>query len=144
MFFTTHFYELSTTLSRQPSVVNLHLSINKLWKPASSFSFFFSYKVTDGISDHIKNYGIELSHLAELPSDVVSEGRRLAQFLSSEKASNIRSSATDKVAQRRKALTALRTQVSQSYEHSNLPDSELVEYLARIQWELAIRLRETL
>ncbi|KAF8555921.1 hypothetical protein OG21DRAFT_1460258, partial [Imleria badia] len=46
--FATHFHELSKTLSRQPSVVNLHLSVQRTRKSASSLGMVFKYKIMDG------------------------------------------------------------------------------------------------
>lgn len=44
--FATHFHELSATLSRQPAVVNLHLSVQRSRPSASNFGMTFQYKST--------------------------------------------------------------------------------------------------
>jgi DNA mismatch repair protein MSH4 len=44
VFFATHFKELTTTLSRKPSVINLHLSVQKTRQSASNFGMTFQYK----------------------------------------------------------------------------------------------------
>lgn len=38
----------------------------------------------------------------------------------------------------------LRTRLKQALEHSNLPDKELLEFVARIQREVTSKLRNTL
>ncbi|SJL03144.1 uncharacterized protein ARMOST_06490 [Armillaria ostoyae] len=57
VFFATHFNELSTTLSRKPSVVNLHLSVQKSRPSESNFGMTFQYKIVDGAPDNMSHYG---------------------------------------------------------------------------------------
>ncbi|KAH0590088.1 hypothetical protein H2248_000263 [Termitomyces sp. 'cryptogamus'] len=44
VFFATHFKELTLTLSRQPTVINLHLSVHRSRPSASNFGMTFQYK----------------------------------------------------------------------------------------------------
>lgn len=54
-FFATHFHDLSATLSRCSSVVNLHLAVQKTSSDASGLQF--QYRVIDGRADEIPHYG---------------------------------------------------------------------------------------
>ncbi|KAI0317904.1 muts domain V-domain-containing protein [Amylostereum chailletii] len=57
VFFATHFHELSVTLSRQPTVVNLHLSVHKSRPSSSNIGMAFQYKIVDGPPDDMDHYG---------------------------------------------------------------------------------------
>lgn len=57
VFFATHFNELVTTLSRQPSVVNLHLSVQKTRHTTTNFGMRFEYRIMDGAQQNITHYG---------------------------------------------------------------------------------------
>ncbi|EJD04505.1 uncharacterized protein FOMMEDRAFT_83663 [Fomitiporia mediterranea MF3/22] len=144
VFFATHFSELAVTLSRQPSVVNLHLSVQKSRPSSSSMGLSFRYKVVDGAPDNIEHYGLELARLADLPEDVLTEARRVSSRLSEMETNNKQQCEGNQVAIRRKAMLRLRTQLTQALHHSALPELELVEHLARLQREVASVLRGTL
>ncbi|KAF7307828.1 MutS 4 [Mycena kentingensis (nom. inval.)] len=137
VFFATHFNELTTTLSRQPSVVNLHLSVQRTSKSNTNFGMTFQYKIVDGAPPDSSHYGLELAALADLPTDVISEGRRVSTKLAALHAKQEEDSESSRVAVRRKALLRLRTQLTQAYEHSALPDEELVAYIRRFQVDIA-------
>ncbi|TFK57730.1 hypothetical protein OE88DRAFT_1671924 [Heliocybe sulcata] len=143
VFFATHFHELSTTLSRQPSVVNLHLAVQRSRQSASSFGMTFQYRIMDGAPEDMDHYGLETARLADLPQDVMDEGRRVANHLSALEARREEQSQTSKVAIRRKALLRLRTQLIQALDHSSLPDEELEAYIARFQKDITKVLHET-
>ncbi|KAF8588523.1 hypothetical protein K439DRAFT_1406319 [Ramaria rubella] len=145
VFFATHFSELSMTLSRHPSLVNLHLSVQKTRRNASSFGMVFKYKIIDGPPDDIEHYGwIELAGLADLPRPVIEEGRRVANRLAEFHAKCEAESQSGKVALRRKALLRLRTQLTQALDHSTLPDEDLLAYVAKFQHDIVELLGETL
>ncbi|EPS95138.1 hypothetical protein FOMPIDRAFT_63418 [Fomitopsis schrenkii] len=144
VFFATHFTELTTTLSHKPSVVNLHLAVQRARKTSANFGLTFQYKIVDGTSDEIKHYGLELARLADLPDDVLKEGRRIAEGLQDLHERQQQDSQTNKVAIRRKALLRLRTQLTQAFEHSSLPDEELATYLGRMQKDITQILQQTL
>ncbi|KAF7297326.1 MutS 4 [Mycena indigotica] len=137
VFFATHFHELTTTLSRQPSVINLHLSVQRTSKSTANFGMSFQYKIIDGSPTDLSHYGLELATLADFPRDVVAEGKRVATKLAALHARQEEDSESNKVAIRRKALLRLRTQLVQAYEHSALPDEELVAYIRRFQVDIA-------
>ncbi|KAN0101113.1 MutS domain V domain containing protein [Tylopilus felleus] len=141
--FATHFHELSTTLSRQPSVVNLHLSVQRARKSASSLGMVFKYKIMDGPPEDLDHYGLELARLADLPSDVIEEARRISNALADLHARREKESETSITAMRRRAVLKLRSQLTQALEHSTLPEEELVAYLARFQKELIQVFHET-
>ncbi|KAF8508765.1 muts domain V-domain-containing protein [Gautieria morchelliformis] len=143
-FFATHFSELSTTLSRFPSVVNLHLSVQRTRRNASSFGMIFKYKIIDGPPEDLDHYGIELAVLADLPQAVIVEGQRVANLLSELHAKREGESRSGKVALRRKALLRLRTQLTQALEYSTLPDEDLFAYVSKIQHDIVELLGETL
>ncbi|KAI0324451.1 hypothetical protein GY45DRAFT_1375540 [Cubamyces sp. BRFM 1775] len=144
VFFATHFGELTTTLSRQPSVVNLHLSVQKSRPTASKFGITFHYRIIDGAPDSFDHYGLDLSRLADLPPPVITEARRVAELLADKEERDQQQSRTSKLAVRRKALLRLRTQLGQALDHSTLPDDELASYLARFQKDIMAVLEETM
>ncbi|KAJ7756277.1 muts domain V-domain-containing protein [Mycena metata] len=137
VFFATHFNELTTTLSRQPSVVNLHLSVQRTSKSGANFGVTFQYKIVDGAPQESNHYGLELARLADLPQDVLAEGKRVAKKLAALHARREESSESSKITMRRKALLRLRTQLTQALDHSALPDEELVAYIKRFQVDIA-------
>ncbi|KZV60597.1 hypothetical protein PENSPDRAFT_759914 [Peniophora sp. CONT] len=160
VFFATHFHELSTTLSRQPTVVNLHLSVQSTRPTASNIGITFRYKfvlysihssqpdildrIVDGVPDDIGHYGLELARLADLPPDVLAEGKRVSYRLTELDEMQNQESEASKVAIRRRALLKLRDQLNQVHDHSALPPQELIAYLTRIQQDVVKTLRENL
>lgn len=136
VFFATHFNELSTTLSRKPSVVNLHLSVQKSRPSESNFGMTFQYKIVDGAPDNMSHYGLELARLADLPSDVLTEAKRVSSNLSALHARSEKDSESSQITTRRKALLRLRTQLKQALDHSMLPDEELLTYIGRFQRDI--------
>ncbi|EIW86225.1 hypothetical protein CONPUDRAFT_45677 [Coniophora puteana RWD-64-598 SS2] len=143
-FFATHFEVLSTTLSRQPGVVNLHLSVQRARSSASNIGVTYQYKILDGEPDEMEHYGLELARLADLPADVMSEAHRVSEALVEKENQSKAESRSSKVSIRRRALLKLKTQLTQAYEHSQLPDEELVAYLAKLQREMVKVLHDTL
>ncbi|KAJ3510448.1 hypothetical protein NLJ89_g4672 [Agrocybe chaxingu] len=137
VFFATHFNEITKTLSRQPTVVNLHLSVQRTRSTAANFGMTFQYKILDGASEDFSHYGIELARLADLPLDVLAEGKRVAEKLTALQTRREESSESNKIALRRKALLRLRTQLTQAYEYSALPDQDLLTYIGRFQADIA-------
>ncbi|RPD59471.1 hypothetical protein L227DRAFT_549255 [Lentinus tigrinus ALCF2SS1-6] len=135
VFFATHFNELTTTLSRQPS---------KSRPTASKFGMTFHYKIIDGAPETFDHYGLDLARLADLPDSVVSEARRVAEYLTEQEERDRQQSQTTKLAVRRKALLRLKTQLGQVLDHSALPDHELATYLARFQKDIMTVLEETM
>ncbi|KAJ7938405.1 muts domain V-domain-containing protein [Mycena leptocephala] len=137
VFFATHFNELTTTLSRQPSVVNLHLSVQRTSKSGANFGVTFQYKIVDGAPQESNHYGLELARLADLPQDVLVEAALHAR--------HEENSESSKIAMRRKALLRaeqkddfqLRTQLTQALDHSALPDEGLLAYIGRFQVDIA-------
>ncbi|KAH9891206.1 muts domain V-domain-containing protein [Cubamyces lactineus] len=144
VFFATHFSELTTTLSRQPSVVNLYLSVQKSRPTVSKFGMTFHYRIIDGAPEAFDHYGLDLARLADLPPPVSTEARRVAELLSEKEERDQQQSRTSKLAVRRKALLRLRTQLGQALDHSTLPDEELATYLARFQRDIMAVLEETM
>ncbi|KAK0475108.1 muts domain V-domain-containing protein, partial [Armillaria novae-zelandiae] len=136
VFFATHFNELSTTLSRKPSVVNLHLSVQKSCPSESNFGMTFQYKYARRSSTVLHHLGLELARLADLPSDVLTEAKRVSSNLSALHARNEEDSESTQVTTRRKALLRLRTQLKQALDHSMLPDEELLTYVGRFQRDI--------
>ncbi|KAG8921607.1 MutS protein msh4 [Tulasnella sp. 408] len=77
--------------------------------------------------------GLELARLADLPPEVLTEARRVAERLS------------EMEAERREASrsTKLKTQLIQALEHSKLPDEALASYLLTLQKEIVNVLADT-
>ncbi|KAJ7813094.1 muts domain V-domain-containing protein [Mycena olivaceomarginata] len=137
VFFATHFNELTTTLSRQPSVINLHLSVQRTSSSGADFGVTFQYKIVDGAPQESNHYGLELARLADLPQDVLAEGKRVSKNLAALHARHEEKSESSKISMRRKALLRLRTQLTQALDHSALPDEELLAYIGRFQVDIA-------
>ncbi|KAF8639396.1 hypothetical protein AX17_001521 [Amanita inopinata Kibby_2008] len=143
VFFATHFVELATTLSRQPNVINLHLAVQRSQKTKSNLGMSFKYKIADGVSEEMHHYGLELARLADLPEDILVEGRKIAKKLAALQAKHQEESESGKIAIRRKALLRLRTQLTQALDHSTLPQQDLLDYISRFQKEIAKVLLES-
>ncbi|KAH7884107.1 muts domain V-domain-containing protein [Phlebopus sp. FC_14] len=141
--FATHFHELSTTLSRQPSVVNLHLAVHRSRQTQTSFGMVFKYKIVDGLPIDMGHYGLELARLADLPPDIIEEGRRVATTLADLHARQEEESQTNILAVHRRAVLKLRAQLTQALDYSALPEEELVSHLARLQKDLIKVFQET-
>ncbi|PFH48211.1 hypothetical protein AMATHDRAFT_150385 [Amanita thiersii Skay4041] len=137
VFFATHFTELTATLSRKPNVINLHLSVQRSHRDKTNFGITFQYKILDGASEFMDHYGLELARLADLPEDVLVEGRSVAKVLRALHTQHERASESGKIFTRRRALIRLRTQLTQALEHSALPEEDLLEYIGRFQKEVA-------
>lgn len=142
--FVTHFHELSTTLSRQPAVVNLHLSVQRSRPSASNFGLTFQYKILDGVPENSGHYGLELAKLADLPDDVLSEARRVSEIITERNLRCEEESRINVLTIRRRALLKLHAQLNQALDHSSLPGGELVAYLARLQRDFMRTLKDTL
>ncbi|TFK71735.1 hypothetical protein BDN72DRAFT_764445 [Pluteus cervinus] len=135
--FLWHFNELTLTLSRQPSVVRLHLLVQRSRRTASNFGLTFQYKIVDGAADDIQHYGLELARLADLPEDASTEASRVTEILTALQGHHEENSISRKIALRRKAMLKLRTQLTQTLEHSTLPNEELLTYLSGFQKNIA-------
>ncbi|KAL5534740.1 hypothetical protein ACEPAG_1204 [Sanghuangporus baumii] len=144
VFFATHFNDLTTTLSRQPVVVNLHLSVQRSRPSSSNMGMIFNYKIVDGALDNTDHYGLELARLADLRDDILVEAGRISLRLSELEQSRKEISEGNQVAHRRKAMLRLRTHLAQARDHSSLPYRELIEYLARMQRQTVQVLRANL
>ncbi|KAL5535043.1 MSH4 [Sanghuangporus sanghuang] len=144
VFFATHFNDLTTTLSRQPVVVNLHLSVQRSRPSSSNMGMIFNYKIVDGALDNTEHYGLELARLADLRDDILGEAGRISLRLSELEQFRKEISEGNQVAHRRKAMLRLRTHLAQALDHSSLPYRELIEYLARMQRQTVQVLRANL
>ncbi|KAJ8590908.1 hypothetical protein M405DRAFT_932507 [Rhizopogon salebrosus TDB-379] len=142
--FATHFHELSTTLSRQPAVVNLHLSVQRSRPSASNFGMTFQYKILDGVPENTGHYGLELARLADLPNDAIAEANRVSDIITERNARCEEESHINILTIRRRALLKLHAQLNQALYYSSLPEEELVTYLARLQREFMRTLKDTL
>ncbi|KAJ3808136.1 muts domain V-domain-containing protein [Lentinula aff. lateritia] len=137
LFCFRHFAELSTTLSRQPSVVKyIYLWNQRTRQSASNFGMLFQYKIVDGTPEETTHYGLELARLADLPIDVLTEATRVSKHLTELQTRHQAQSDSSKIAMRRKALLKLRTNLTQAFEHSALPDEELLAYIGRFQADI--------
>ncbi|KAF8885255.1 DNA mismatch repair protein MutS [Gymnopilus junonius] len=103
----------------------------------NNFGMSFQYKIVDGAAEDFNHYGLQLAKLADLPSDVLVEAKRVADILTDLQTKHEESSEGYRIATRRKALLRLRTQLVQAYEHSALPDQDLLEYIGRFQTDIA-------
>ncbi|KAI0271729.1 muts domain V-domain-containing protein [Gloeopeniophorella convolvens] len=143
-FFATHFHELSVTLSRQPTVVHLHLSVQKSRMSSSSIGMTFNYKIVNGLPENMEHYGLQLARLADLPADVLTEASTIANRLADTSTQQDENSESSKVAKRRKAVLRLRTTLTQALEHSRLPDRDFLTYLIGLQEKFTKELSDNL
>ncbi|EIN13274.1 hypothetical protein PUNSTDRAFT_109550 [Punctularia strigosozonata HHB-11173 SS5] len=143
-FFATHFHELTMTLSRQPSVVNLHLSVQRNRRSNVNFGMTYQYKILDGAVGDYEHYGLDLARLADLPPDVIDGGRAVAVQLTKRQLQLEEQSRTTKIFTKRQSLLKLKTQLTQALEYSALPDGELAAHLSRLQKNIADTLRRNL
>ncbi|KAF4584531.1 MutS protein msh4 [Pleurotus pulmonarius] len=134
-FFTTHFSELAQTLSKASGIINLHLSVQK--QPLSGFGFNFMYRITDGPLEKHEHYGLQLAMLADFPKDLIAKASQAAQSLDELYSRSSDCSSSSKIVAQRQTLLRLQIQLTQAFEHSSLPQEELVEYLKRFQTNLA-------
>jgi DNA mismatch repair protein MSH4 len=67
-----------------------------------------TFRILDGVSDHLSHYGLELARLADLPADVLEEGKRVAKELQVLQTRHEEESASSKIALRRKVLLKVR------------------------------------
>uniref|UniRef100_A0A0W0G5I1 DNA mismatch repair proteins mutS family domain-containing protein n=1 Tax=Moniliophthora roreri TaxID=221103 RepID=A0A0W0G5I1_MONRR len=122
VFFATHFSELSTTLSRQPSVLASVCPPNtpfrgKLWNDFSvqdrgwrsgrydSLWFVNPLAIARSIPySSLVRLGLELARLADLPNDILVEATRVANRLTELQSRHQEASESSKIALRRKAL----------------------------------------
>jgi len=93
----------------------------------------FQYKVIDYAGEDVNHYGLELARLADLPQDVLNEGRRIAGKLVALHMRRQEESESEKICKRRKLLLRVRTQLNQVLDHSALPEQELADYVSQIQ-----------
>ncbi|KAH7337743.1 muts domain V-domain-containing protein [Rhizoctonia solani] len=142
-FFTTHFHQLTYTLSKYPTVVNLHLAVEKNTRTdQSTFRLRFRHLLVDGASDAIDHYGLELARLADLPPDVLTEARKISAKLKAQEDAQRAASESNAIAARRKIILRVGVQLEQALEHSTLEDEDLLKYLEGIQSETIIALRD--
>ena len=72
-----------------------------------------------------------------MPVDVLREGQRVAETLNALQKRQEEESEGSQIAMRRKVLLRLQTQLKQVYEHSTLPDDDLLDYLKRFHTDIA-------
>ncbi|KAJ1301008.1 hypothetical protein OPQ81_003431 [Rhizoctonia solani] len=144
-FFTTHFHQLTYTLSKYPTVVNLHLAVEKSTRAdQSTFRLRFRHLLVDGASDAIDHYGLELARLADLPPEVLAEARKVSTKLKAQDDAQRAASEGNAIAARRKIILRIGVQLEQVLGHSTLEDRDLLKYLEGIQTETIIALRDLL
>ncbi|CAE6433500.1 unnamed protein product [Rhizoctonia solani] len=140
-----HFHQLTFTLSKYPTVVNLHLAVEKSTRTdQSAFRLRFRHLLVDGSSDAIDHYGLELARLADLPLGVLTEARRVSTKLKAQDDAQRAASESNAIAARRKIILRVGVQLEQALEHSTLEDEDLLKYLEGLQTETIIALRELL
>ena len=67
-----------------------------------------TFRILDGSSDYFSHYGLELARLADLPANVLAEGKRVAERLQVLQARHEEDSESSKIALRRKVLLKVR------------------------------------
>ncbi|QRW13414.1 DNA mismatch repair protein MutS [Ceratobasidium sp. AG-Ba] len=160
-FFTTHFHQLTQTLSKYPTVVNLHLAVEKSTRAdPGSFGLRFRHLIVDGKANTIDHYGkldpylrhlatypcagLELARLADLPPDVLAVARGISTKLKAQDEARQAASESNAIAARRRILGRLRVQLRQALDHSALDDADLLKYLEGLQRDTILALRDLL
>ncbi|PVF95072.1 hypothetical protein CPB86DRAFT_764679 [Serendipita vermifera] len=143
-FFTTHFADLAMTLSRHPTVVNLHLSVQNNGTASHGLRMQFKYKICDGVPQENIHYGLELARLADLPDSVTTEAKRVASILVAREKQRKESSHGSQISIRRKTILTLATQLKQILRVSTLPDEDLAKYFLKMQNDIGAKLDNTL
>lgn len=105
----------------------------------------------DGCLDAGPHYGLELARLGDLPNDITTEAKRVANLLADKETERSLASTGSKVVARRKTLTTVRpdevketdgsamnhfqlaSQLKQALLHSTLPPEELARFLLKMQ-----------
>lgn len=80
VFFTTHFHELVSTVTKIPGVVSLHLEV-EVQVDSANPRLNFKYLVQEGMGSR-DMYGITLAQIIGFPEDVVVDAKRVAKFVS--------------------------------------------------------------
>ncbi|KAG8852888.1 MutS protein msh4, partial [Serendipita sp. 405] len=164
VFFTTHFTDLSATLARYPTVVNLHLSVQRTRNNPSMLNLLFDYKICDGAPKETSHYGLELARLADFPAEIIKEATRVSNLLTEREEAKRKASAGSQITIRRKTLLnrslliqrsstdllscrlaclpviKLSTQLAQIHAISTLSDDDLARYLLRLQNDVGAEL----
>ncbi|KIL62206.1 hypothetical protein M378DRAFT_187403 [Amanita muscaria Koide BX008] len=143
VFFATHFPDIAFNLARQPSVVSLNLAVQRSRNKKTGFGMTFQYRVVDGATEELNHYGLELARLADLPEDVLVEGREVAEKLAALHTRQQKESESGKISARRRVLLRVRTQLCQALDHSLLPEEDLLDYVGQIQKDMASLLLES-
>ncbi|KAG8701977.1 MutS protein msh4 [Ceratobasidium sp. 395] len=155
--------QLTQTLSKYPTVVNLHLAVEKSTRAdQGAFRLKFRHLLVDGKANTIDHYGIqppspakplvlstllpglELARLADLPSSVLAVARGVSTKLKAQDDARQAASESNAIAARRKILLRLRVQLQQALEHSALDDDALLKYLEGIQRDTVLALKDLL
>ncbi|KAH7103198.1 muts domain V-domain-containing protein [Auriculariales sp. MPI-PUGE-AT-0066] len=142
VFFTTHFSDLVTTLSKYPPVVCLHLTVQRA-RTNNPAGMVFHYKISDGAATVKSHYGLDVAQLADLPSDVLVEAQRVASRLGDLHDRQHEASLSQQLAERRKLLLRTHAELKQLLDHSSLPDSELENLLKSLQREMILKVSKT-
>lgn len=138
-----HFPDIAFNLARQPSVVSLNLAVQRSRNKKTGFGMTFQYRVVDGATEELNHYGLELARLADLPEDVLVEGREVAEKLAALHTRQEKESESGKISARRRVLLRVRTQLCQALDHSLLPEEDLLDYVGQIQKDMASLLLES-
>ncbi|KAG8885914.1 MutS protein msh4 [Tulasnella sp. 331] len=110
---------------------------------ASGFKLNFQYRLLDGFAQPVPHYGLEMGRLADLPSDMLIEARRVAESLAAMEEEGRQASKSTRIQVRRKAMLQLKTELTQALEHSALPPDALAAYLLSLQKRIVTLVVET-
>ena len=144
-FFTTHFLQISHTLSKlyPTAVVPLQFE-TAVDATARGSQLVYLHRLTDGETD-VRHFGLELAMSASLPSSVMSRAREIAAEFDALDDLRFRDAEGTRLAARRRHLAQVRssrsgalivqtrTTLQQTLSASKLPDAELRRYLKDIK-----------
>ncbi|GAA6014971.1 hypothetical protein JCM11491_002377 [Sporobolomyces phaffii] len=140
-FFATHFSELSTTLSRFPRVVSLHLE-TEIDRSQPDYSLSFHHRVVDG-TNPLVHYGLELAKIVKLPTPVIDKAHLVAATLDVMTEMHRVDSDAFKRQTRKQGLLSLKATLQELAGSSRVEPSILLGMLRNLQEETSTMLQET-
>ncbi|KAG6333660.1 hypothetical protein ID866_5430 [Astraeus odoratus] len=93
------------------------IRIKRTGKSTTKLGMVFKYRVVDGILNDLAHYGLQLAALADLPDDVMEEGKKVAMALSDLHAQQEEQSEAGIIATHRRAVLRVRMMYSRKFQY---------------------------
>ncbi|GAA5925273.1 MutS family protein MSH4 [Sporobolomyces koalae] len=140
-FFATHFKELSTTLSRFPNVVSLHLE-TEIDRSQPDYSLTFHHRLLDGTTP-LTHYGLELAKIAKLPNSVIDKAHLVAGTLDALSETQRLNASALSLHGRRRGLLALKATLRELANSTNIDGTILLRLVRDLQQQTRTMLEQT-